>query len=69
VYLRIHPETMQHVAGGKARQGTASEIISFAKDTAAKTGVSKRTVQHDVQIGEKIADDVNDIKWTFCPFD
>lgn len=54
-YLRIHPETMQHVAGGKARQGTASEIISFAKDTAEKTGVSERTVQHDVQIGEKIA--------------
>lgn len=54
IYEFLHPETKAKVAGGKARQGTASEIISFAADTAAKTGLSARSVQQDVQIAEKL---------------
>lgn len=70
LYEALHPETRAKVAGAKAsnaKQGKgkdASEIISpaspkpkaasFAKDTAKKTGVSPRTVQHDVQIAAKI---------------
>ena len=46
VYERMHPETKAGVAGGKARQGSANEIISFAgfaADTATKTGLTDRT--------------------------
>lgn len=54
IYLEKHPETKQHVAGGKARQGTASANLAFAEDTAAKTGKSERAVQRDTARGEKI---------------
>jgi hypothetical protein len=35
----LYPETKKGVAGGKARQGSANEIISFAGNTSTKTGV------------------------------
>lgn len=55
VYEALHPDTRKGVAGGKARQGTATDNLSFAEDTAKKTGLSERTVQRAVQIAEKIA--------------
>lgn len=55
VYLALYPETKQGTAGGKAggrgREKIANETVSFAIDTAKKTGTSRRTVEHDVQIG------------------
>lgn len=54
-YLRKHPETAAHVAGGKARQGSADDKLSFADDQAAKTGENKRTVERNAERGEKIA--------------
>ncbi|MDO6584814.1 hypothetical protein Q4543_04715 [Salipiger sp. 1_MG-2023] len=39
-YLRKYPETAAGVAGGKARQGSAADNLSFAEDQASKTGVS-----------------------------
>ena len=50
VWERMHPETKAGVAGGKARQGTASEIFSFAESTAEKIGLSKRAIQIAVKI-------------------
>jgi hypothetical protein len=35
IYLELHPETAQHVAGGLARQGAADDNLSFAAATAA----------------------------------
>jgi N6-adenosine-specific RNA methylase IME4/ParB-like chromosome segregation protein Spo0J len=61
VYDQLHPETKAGVAGGKARQGSATEIISFAEDTAAKTGVTARTVRQEVQIAKKILPEVKDV--------
>ncbi|NLS02302.1 ParB N-terminal domain-containing protein [Rhizobium sp. P32RR-XVIII] len=56
IYLEKHPETAQGVAGGKARQNSASDKLSFAAQTAEATGRDQRTVQRDASRGEKIAD-------------
>ena len=39
LYEARGPETKAGVAGGRGREKIASEIISFAIDTATKTGV------------------------------
>ena len=54
IYEELYPETKAGIAGGKARQKSASEIISFAGDAAAKIGVSTRTVEQEIQISEKL---------------
>ncbi len=56
IYLELHPETAQHVAGGLARQGAADDNLSFAAATAAVIGKTERTVQRDAERGEKISD-------------
>ncbi len=43
--------------GGKAKNDNVS---SFAANTAAKTGLSERTVQRDVRVAERLAPDVRD---------
>jgi hypothetical protein len=48
------------VAGGKARQGAANEIRSFADDAARKTGQSPRTIQQDVQIATQLTPEMKD---------
>lgn len=58
VYEELHPETKKGVAGGKARQGKASEIFSFAKEAAARTGLDKRSIEIGVQIVGNLADDI-----------
>lgn len=63
IYEAIHP-TAKH--GGDKRSAKAknqNETISprsFADDTAKKTGLSGRTIQHEVQIAQKIAPDVKE---------
>ena len=56
IYLEKHPETAQHVSGGRARQNATSDKLSFAESTAQATGQDKRTVQRDASRGEKIVD-------------
>jgi ParB/RepB/Spo0J family partition protein len=53
IYERKHPETKQHVAGGKARHGLASEELSFASSTAEATGRDRRTVERGATRGEQ----------------
>lgn len=60
VYEELHPETKAWIAGGKARQGAANEIISFAEDTSGRIGVSTRTVEQEVKIAKDIAPDVKE---------
>lgn len=50
VYEEMHPETKAGVAGGKARQGTASDIMSFAESTAEKIGLSRKSIERAVSI-------------------
>ncbi|SDR52667.1 chromosome partitioning protein, ParB family [Rhizobiales bacterium GAS113] len=60
IYVELHPETAQHVAGGHAKHGSASANLAFAENTAVATGKSERAVQRDAERGEKIAEDVLD---------
>lgn len=57
VYERMHPETRAHVAGGLARQGSASELGSFADVTAQKFGLTPRQVQKIVAAGSRLQPD------------
>jgi ParB family chromosome partitioning protein len=59
-YETKHPETRRGTAGGRARQGIASEIISFAEDAAQKIEKTVRSIQQDVQIAESIPEDVRE---------
>jgi len=43
IYEALHPETRAQVAGGRGRQGTASENFAFAEETSARSGRSRRT--------------------------
>ena len=63
IYEALHPETKQHVAGGKAsgarrrdknRTNDKMSLVPFAEDTAAKIGKSRRTVERKVAIGQKL---------------
>ena len=56
VYLRMHPETAAGVAGGKARQNSATDIMSFAEATAEQFGKSERWARRYVAIGEALID-------------
>ncbi|MDF1803656.1 ParB/RepB/Spo0J family partition protein, partial [Thalassovita sp.] len=61
VYEKMHPETRRGMAGGLARQGSASDIVSFAASTAEKFGVSKRHIERMVAAGAKLGSDEIDL--------
>lgn len=54
VYEKLHPETRRGVAGGLARQGLASDIVSFAEATSEKFGVSRRHIERLVAAGDRL---------------
>ena len=61
LYEKLHPEVRGGVAGGLARQGLASDIVSFADATAEKFGLSARHVQRMVKAGGALS--ATDIGW------
>lgn len=60
IYLELHPETAEHVAGGVAKNAAENFAAapSFATDTAAKTGKDERTVRLHAERGKKIIPEV-----------
>jgi ParB family chromosome partitioning protein len=60
IYEELHPETRQHKAGGHAKHGSTSDRMSFAEDTARKTGKSRRTIERSVAIARKLPDDIQE---------
>lgn len=75
IYEELHPETKANVAGGIARQKTASdkmslaktataEIPSFVADTAEKTGLSERTIERTIQIANNLDPEVKEFAKT-----
>jgi ParB family chromosome partitioning protein len=58
LYLALHPETKKGAVGrrgsGEGATVSVSELNSFTQDTAARVGVSKRTVEQRVQIATNI---------------
>lgn len=63
IYLELHPETAEHVAGGKGNVTAEkfSAVQSFAADTAAKTGQTDRTVRLHAERGAKVIGEVLDM--------
>lgn len=57
VYERLHPETVAGVAGAEAKH-RATEIISFARSTAEKVGLTERTIQLAVSIARDLSPEV-----------
>lgn len=57
VYKRLHPETVAGVAGAEARH-RATEIISFARDTAQRVGLTERTIYLATSIARDLSPEV-----------
>lgn len=59
IYLELHPETAEHVAGGKGNATAANfaTVPAFATATAEATGKAERTVRLDAERGEKVCDE------------
>jgi ParB family chromosome partitioning protein len=63
IYEALHPEVKQGGAPGKSGGGKVAktaEHASFASDTAAKTGMSVRTIQTETQIAKKLPKELRD---------
>ena len=61
IYELLYPETKQYVAGGKARQKTATRkmrVAGFASDAAKKLKKSEATIYRELQIAENIDEGV-----------
>ncbi len=64
LYETMHPAT-KHGATGRGRNRDAkSAPLSFAADTAAKTGKSKRLIEVDAQRGKTLGDDLGRVVGT-----
>lgn len=63
IYEELHPETVEHVAGGKgnATADKLSAVPSFAASTASATGKDERTVRRDAERGTKVIGEVIDM--------
>jgi N6-adenosine-specific RNA methylase IME4 len=60
IYEQLHPEAATH--GGDRRSKRNDFVLnSFADDTAAKTGVTPRTVQQEVQIATNLLPEVKEL--------
>jgi ParB family transcriptional regulator, chromosome partitioning protein len=60
LYELIYPGTTKKEIAKANRTGCGSELISFSKDTAQKTGLSMRTIQQKTQFATKIPKDLRD---------
>lgn len=60
VYERLHPEAIAGVAGAEAKH-RATEIISFARETAEKIGLTERTIQLAVSIARDLSPSVRSL--------
>ena len=54
IYVELHPETRVGATGYKGGKIVESDTMSFSKDTAAKTGVSPRTVEREIQLARDL---------------
>ncbi|MBB96954.1 MAG: chromosome partitioning protein ParB [Rhodobacteraceae bacterium] len=57
MFLKLHPETEAGVAGGLARQGSATDTMSLAKVIAKERGISERHVYRLMGVGKKLDPD------------
>ncbi|MEL6639742.1 MAG: ParB N-terminal domain-containing protein [Pseudomonadota bacterium] len=57
VYEKMYPETKAGVAGGLARQGLATDMMSFAEASAEKFGLSRRHIERLIKAGAALSSD------------
>ncbi len=57
VYEELHPQTKNGAQGGRGGKRNESEIFSFSRDAAARTGLDKRSIEVAVQIVRNLAED------------
>lgn len=62
IYLKLHPETMQGLAGalGKHKKG-AKDKPSFADDAANKTSQSSRNVNRKIYLAKNLYQEIRDL--------
>ena len=53
-YEDLHPTTKAHISGGLARQGLATDTVSFADALAEKRGVNPRSIRRLTQLGKSL---------------
>ncbi|MEO0034383.1 MAG: hypothetical protein RLZZ501_406 [Pseudomonadota bacterium] len=58
IYERLFPETKAGVAGAEAKHGRATDIMSFAADTAERCGLTERSIRRAVAIASGLQLDV-----------
>jgi ParB family chromosome partitioning protein len=62
IYEELHPETKREATLKQNRSEIISErnVPSFVKDTAQKTCVSERTIEHEIQVAKKLTPEVKE---------
>ena len=58
LHEELYPQTKHGAQGGRGRKRNESEIFSFSKDAAEKTGLSRRAIEIAVAIVTKLDADV-----------
>jgi len=53
-YEDLHPTTKAHISGGLARQGLATDTVSFADALAEKRGVNPRSIRRLTRLGKSL---------------
>ncbi len=66
VYERLYPETRHGYGPGRGHVGEKRRngFVSFAVDTAAKAGVTPRTIQTEVRVGRALEPFADELKGT-----
>lgn len=60
-YLKMHPEKAAGIAGGKARQNSATDTMSFAEMMGTLLGVTERQIRRIVSVGEELGEEEIDL--------
>lgn len=58
LYEKLHPETKHGAQGGRGGKRNEDDTMSFSKDTAARVGLTERSIQRAVLIATNLAPDV-----------
>lgn len=61
IYETLFPQTRRGVAGALAKHGSATDKMSFAADTASKTGQTERNVNRKINVYERIHPEARDL--------
>lgn len=61
IYEMLYPQTRRGVAGAFAKHNGATDILSFAADTASKTGESERNINRKIALYDRLPREVREL--------